>query len=1156
MKKDYFGLLKDKGFGPLFMVQLLGAFHDMLFRSALIISVTFGLLDYQGDSLSLMPTIVAGVAILPFFLFSSIAGQLADKYDRSFLVKVIKGGEIVVILLAIYGLWISSFSIMLAALFLTLLQSTLFGPIKYSLIPIYLPGNQIITGNALVEASTFLSILVGTALGGILVRMPHYGTALLGTVMLLSVVSSWVISLRLPKTEPAEPSLKLNWNLYKETLAIIRYAASDRVIFLAIIGISWFWVIGSVMLTEIALYGKQFIGDNESIAIIFMFMFTTGVGLGSYVCNMLQRGQIDARLVPVGAIVTTVFIIDLVLASYHINDAGLIFDTLKQFLRSTVGLRVCFDLLMIAVGTGVCMVPLYAIVQTQADPKHCSRVIAANNVMNAFFMVVSVLITLVLKTFGVSLLNIFLAVAIMNLFMAHRLSILVPESILQLFLQMLFKLFYRIEIKGMENFHKAGDRVLIIGNHISFIDAAIIFAFIPAKLSFAIYTFYINKWWIRLIRGNTHLLPIDPTNPMSVKQLVELIRSGKKCVIFPEGRLTVTGSLMKVFDGPGVVADKADANILPIHIAGAQYTYFSRLGGKVRRKSFPKISMTILPPRKVDVVDEIQGKERRRIISNQIYDVMRSMNFDNSPYEETICTALVAAAKQHGMGRMIAEDIQRDPITYRQLLMKTFIIGRYMSQLTVPGEYVGVMLPTSVPAMLSFFGLLMFGRIPAMLNFSHGPKTIRQTCTLTKLRLVITSRKFIEVAKLESVIEELKDTVTFFYLEDLKSEIGLAQKLQGVLCAYFPAIASRKAQRNVLPSDPAVILFTSGSEGMPKGVALSHINLNANRFQVTTSIDLNVQDVVLNVLPVFHSFGLTGGLLMPVLSGIKTFLYPSPLHYRIIPVIAYDTNASIFFATDTFLSKYAVSAHPYDFYAMRYVVAGAEKLRAETRQLWMDKFGIQVYEGYGTTEAAPGVSLNTRMQNKVGTVGRFVPAMEWKLRPVPGVHEGGRLLIRGPNVMLGYVDPVLGKIAPTQGVLVDGEEPQLGWYDTGDIVDIDREGYITIKGRAKRFAKIAGEMVSLAAVEEILYRHFKDSGHVVFAVPDKRKGEQLALLTTAPIEREHIIEKFRGDGITELMLPRYIFQVDEIPLLTTGKTDFQGAKELLSKLMPEQPDNG
>jgi acyl-[acyl-carrier-protein]-phospholipid O-acyltransferase/long-chain-fatty-acid--[acyl-carrier-protein] ligase len=325
---------------------------------------------------------------------------------------------------------------------------------------------------------------------------------------------------------------------------------------------------------------------------------------------------------------------------------------------------------------------------------------------------------------------------------------------------------------------------------------------------------------------------------------------------------------------------------------------------------------------------------------------------------------------------------------------------------------------------------------------------------------------------------------------------------------------------------------------------LSHINIQANRYQVSSRIDFGPTDIVFNALPIFHSFGLTGGTLLPVLAGIKTFFYPSPLHYRIIPELVYDTNATLLFGTDTFLTGYARHAHPYDFHSVRYVFAGAEKLHERTRKIWADKFGVRIFEGYGATETAPVLSMNTPMHSQPGSVGRLMPGVSHRLQPVPGIEEGGRLLVYGPNIMTGYYLPdAPGKIQPLHG----------GWYDTGDIVTIDDIGYITIRGRAKRFAKIGGEMVSLAAVEEYIGKLWPQYTHAVLQVPDPKKGEQLVLVTTNPTaSRNDLVNYAKENGINELSIPKRILLIDTIPVLGTGKTNYVALMEWLESASTKQ----
>ncbi|MCZ6698540.1 MAG: AMP-binding protein, partial [Planctomycetota bacterium] len=386
------------------------------------------------------------------------------------------------------------------------------------------------------------------------------------------------------------------------------------------------------------------------------------------------------------------------------------------------------------------------------------------------------------------------------------------------------------------------------------------------------------------------------------------------------------------------------------------------------------------------------------------------------------------------------------------------------------------------------------------------------------------------------VIEVLARHALIVYVEDLRKQLSIVDRIAGYLARMAPRLVHRRAGARW--DDPAVVLFTSGSEGTPKGVVLCHGNLLANRFQLAARIDFNPTDIVFNALPIFHSFGLTGGTLLPILSGIKTFLYPSPLHYRIVPALVYDTNATIMFGTDTFLMGYARVAHPYDFYSVRYVFAGAEKVKRETQRMWADNFGLRILEGYGATETSPAITTNTPMHFKAGTVGRFMPGMAHELKPVPGIEQGGRLIVSGPNVMLGYLR------AETPGVL---EEPKDGRYDTGDIVSIDDHGFVTILGRVKRFAKIAGEMVSLTMVEGYADALWPDHVHAVVSIPDERKGEQLILVTDKPdADRDALLNYAKEQGIVEFMIPHTIHTIDEIPVLGTGKVDYVGIMKLLS----------
>lgn len=590
-----------------------------------------------------------------------------------------------------------------------------------------------------------------------------------------------------------------------------------------------------------------------------------------------------------------------------------------------------------------------------------------------------------------------------------------------------------------------------------------------------------------------------------------------------------------------MIADKADADLVPVRIDGAQYTPFSRLRGVLPLRWFPTIRITILPPRKFEIPEGAVGRAKREATGLRLYDVMASLIFETSFYRQTLFDSVLEARGIHGGSAQVAEDIERSPLTYDRLVLGSIVMGRKFAAIAAPREHVGVLLPNSVGAAVAFFALQAVGRVPAMLNFSTGLRNMQAACEAAVIRTIVTSRRFVEMAKLGEVVDTLGKRAAIVYLEDVRKSVGPVDRLIGAVLGRFPR--AFPWTRLVDPDEAAVILFTSGSEGTPKGVVLSHANLNANRRQLAAHIDFNPSDKVFNALPIFHSFGLTGGMLLPMLSGIRTFLYPSPLHFRIIPALVYDTNATILFGTDTFLSGYARVAHAYDFYSVRYVFAGAERVRDETRRVWSEKFGLRILEGYGATETAPVLATNSPMHYRAGTVGRFLPGIDYTLEPVPGIDDGGRLIVSGPNIMKGYLR------AENPGVL---EPPADGRYDTGDIVDVDGRGFVTIKGRARRFAKIAGEMVSLGAVESHAAAVWPDHAHAVVALPDARKGEQVVLLTDNPSpDRAELLRHAQRNGIAELMVPREIHAVDAIPVLGTGKVDYEAVRKLASDLMPD-----
>lgn len=1130
MSGNLFHLLKTKRFAPLFVTQFLGAFNDNVFKNALVFLITYKIAIDQGwDNVQVIVPLAGGIFIAPFFLFSSLAGQLSDKLEKSRLIRIIKFAEIILMALASYGFYVEDVMLLMVTLFLMGTQSAFFGPLKYSILPEHLKKDELIGGNALIEMGTFLSIILGLIVGGVLI-LTDSGPVIISIMVISVAIGGFVASFSIPKTIPVATDLKINFNIIQETMNIVRDSRRDWRIFMSILGISWFWFFGLTFLAQFPTFSREVIGADEGVGTLFNCAFSIGIGLGSYICDRLLKGEIHAIYVPLAAILMTFFSVDLYFASQNfVGGDGARLINVGQFMSHLANIRILLDMVLIAVCGGVYIVPLYAIVQTRSAPKKRSRMIASTNIINSLFMTISAIGSAFLIGIGFTIPEVFLTVAIMNAFVAIYICKLLPEELVRSITRAIFNLLHRVEVKGMENYLKVGRKAVIVANHTSYLDGALLGAFLPGTISFAINTHIAGKWWVKPAYAFIHLLPFDPANPMAAKSMVDEVKRGRKVVIFPEGRLTVTGSLMKIYEGPGAIANMARAKILPIKIEGAQFSPFSKLRGKLKIRLFPKITITILEPVDMSLPDDLTGKERRTILGEKLYTVMSDMMFQTSDRHKTLFQSLLDCKATHGGKYGVLEDVDRNPIGYNRIIMSSYVLGRHIARRTEARETVGLMLPNTNGCVVTFFALQLYDRIPAMLNYSAGVANIKVACTAAKVTKVLTSRRFIELGALEDVIAGLETQVEIIYLEDIREEIGLISKIYGMIVSCAPNFFYHRMVSDRSPENTSVVLFTSGSEGVPKGVALSHLNMQSNRYQLAARVDFNPSDVVFNALPIFHCFGMTGGLLLPLLAGLKTFLYPSPLHYKIVPELVYDTNATIMFGTDTFLTGYARHANAYDFYSMRYIFAGAERLRPETKLSWAEKFGVRVFEGYGATETAPVIAVNTPMHNKGGSVGKLLPDIDYKLTRVPGIKTGGRLVVKGPNVMLGYL------LVDKPGVLVP---PKDGWYDTGDIVEVDEEGFVTIIGRAKRFAKIAGEMVSLTAVEAVTASLWPDNLHAAVSVCDDKKGEQIILVTDCKeVERSAISKKIKADGLSDLMLPKSIMKVNEMPVLVTGKID-------------------
>jgi acyl-[acyl-carrier-protein]-phospholipid O-acyltransferase/long-chain-fatty-acid--[acyl-carrier-protein] ligase len=1116
--------MRSSRFLPLFLTQALGALNDNLFKNALVVLVLYRATAGGPELVAL----AGGLIILPYALFSSLAGQLADRYDKSRLIRLTKLFEIALMALAAIGLVADNVPALMAVLFGLGIQATFFGPLKYGILPDHLAEAELLSGNALIEAGTFAGILIGTIGGGVLVAEDH-GAAIVAAACILVALAGAYAAYRVPKAPAADPTLAFDWNILRETVALVRQAGASQPVWFSIVGLSWFWAFGSIMLTEFPVIAKDVLAADASTVSLMLAIFAIGVGVGSILAGRLLKGEASPRHVPYACLGLTLFAGDFAWACGH---AGAI-PTVAALFQRIDGWRILVDLFLLALCGGVFSVPLFAILQESAVPSHRSRMIAANNIMNAVFIVVGQVAVGALAALDLPAPWIIAMAAIVNLAFALVICSLLPHEMMRAALRWYFETLHGVEISGIEHYKKAGPRRVVVINHLSFLDGCFVACYLPGDVTFAVNTHMTTKWWARVFLAFVKIFAVDPANPYTVKAMIKTVRDGVPLAIFPEGRLTKTGGLMKIYEGAGAVADRGDAMVVPIHIDGLQFSKLSYMRGKLRQRWFPKLTMIVLPATRLGVDPDLRGRQRRIAVGSALQELMVKTAFVTHDTDRSLFAALLDARSRFGARLPIAEDIERKPISYGRVVLGAAVLGCKLAKLTKPGETVGVLLPNSNGALVTFLALQAYARVPAMLNFSSGADGMISACQAAGVETVLCSRRFVERGKLEKTLERLAEQVRIVWLEDVRATIGTLDKLRGLATSRF---ARRLPGADALPDAPAVVLFTSGSEGTPKGVVLSHRNILANCGQVAAVIDFNPADRVLNAMPMFHSFGLTGGTILPLLNGVRTFHYPSPLHFKIVPELIYDTDATIVFGTDTFLNGWARFAHPYDFYAVRYAFAGAEKVRDETRRVFGERFGVRLLEGYGATETAPVLAINTAMHNRPGSVGRLLPGIEARLEPVPGVEIGGRLQVRGANVMLGY----LRTTAP--GVL---EPPEDGWYDTGDIVRIDAQGFVHILGRAKRFAKIAGEMVSMTAAEMLAAEIWPDFAHAVVSLPDPRKGEQLMLVTAHPgADTPALLAFARERGVPELMVPRLICRVAEIPVLGTGKTDYPAVQKL------------
>ena len=1120
-------LMSSRRFAPLFWCQFFSAFNDNFVRNMLAMLILF---RFGGDRSSTEILIASMVFVLPAIPLSALGGEIADSHDKALVARRLKFAEIGVQMIAAAGFVLSSLALLYMALFGLGCIAALFGPIKYGILPDHLRREELVSANALVEGATFAAIICGLIVGGFAAADGRSAVSVVTQLMVVAL-ACYGAARFIPPTGVGAPGLKVHRNVIASTWRIIGEVRADDRQWVAALATSWFWTVGIVTLSLVPVIIKSRIGGGIDVEIAINLIFALGIASGSLGAAVLSRGRIELAAAPFLLLVIAALAIDLGLATNAMAPARREVP-LGEFFTSGFGLRVALELFLYSAAAGLFVVPIFAAIQAWAGEERRARVIGAVNALNYLMMVAGSLATmLLLQVPGLTEPMALVALGLANIAAALYLFRRLPANFLAFFLRLLWRALFRLEVKGIEHLPRPGERAIIAVNHVSFLDAPILLSLMEEPPLFAIDHGLAQHWWIRSLLRLAGVVPADPSRPLTARALVRKARAGRPLAIFPEGRVALTGPVLRDYESAALMIEKTNAPVTPVRLVGTERTLFSRLDPEhVGRRLFPKVTVTVLPPRRLGTPAGLRGRALRRAGGAALCDLMSDLAFQTTDIRRTLHAVFEEQAKKRGLSRVAVEDSLAGALTLRMFRIGVAVLARKIAVMTAPGEVVGLMLPNANGSAVTFMALQAAGRVPAMLNFTAGPHNLVAACQAAQIALVLTSRSFVEKADLGKVVEAISEVARIVWLEDVRESATRTDKLRAALTA-----GRTFAERE--PDDPAVVLFTSGTEGVPKGVVLSHANLLANIAQIDACFDLRLTDVGFNALPIFHAFGLTGGLLLGLLTVMKVYLYPTPLHYRQIPELIDKAGATVLFGTDTFLAAYARNADAYGFRTLRYVISGAEPLKAETRRIYMEKFGLRLLEGYGVTEASPVLAVNTPAFNRIGTVGKLLPFVEPRLEHVPGIDEGGRLIVRGPNVMIGYFR------ADNPGEL---EPPAGGWHDTGDIVAIDAEGFVSIKGRAKRFVKIAGELVSLGALEDLVSGLWPDDLVAAVAAPDPKRGERVILATTRRSATKAEVQTWmKIKGASAIMVPDTVVVLDAIPLLGSGKTDYMALARLL-----------
>ena len=1139
-----------RGFWSLIATQFQGAFSDNILRNLLLsIIVGMGLAKNERETFVSVVTVIFSV---PFLLFSMPGGWLADRYSKRQITIWMKWMEVFSMVLATAGLATHILPLSLAALTLVATQAALFGPSKYGLLPELLPAKRLSWGNGVIELGTFLAIILGTVTGATMAEKLHGREVYAGYVLIAISFIGLLTSFRIDKVPAASPNKKFQFNILSDLWQQISFMRRDRALFLAVIGNTYFWFLGSLLFSTIVVYGPDVLHIGQAKTGYLNATLAVGIGIGSMVAGWLSGNKIEYGLIPLGSIGMTCT--GLLLGGTHHGLLG------SALLLGSLGFW-----------AGFYAVPVNALIQHRPPEKDKGGIIAAANLLSFVGIALSAGVYYIFTTFiHLDPRGVILAASAITGAGTVYVLILLPEWFGRLILFFITHTVYRVKVVGRENFpDKTG--ALLVCNHMSFVDAALLIASTDRPIRFLIYQGIYDNPIVKPFAKMIKAIPIsDEQRPRdlihSLHTASEALRQDDIVCIFAEGQITRTGQLLPFRRGLERIMKDVDVPIVPVNLDGIWGSIFSFERGRF----LWKMPRHIPYPVTVTFGKHMASTSTAIEIRSEVQQLQAAAYESRKHGMKTLDRAFVRSARLHPFRFMMA-DGKYPKVSFGSALVKTMFIARRLKNQIGREPMVGMLLPPSIGGALTNYALMLLGRVPVNLNYTSSSEILAACASQCRLDVVITSKAFVER------FPNLAIPGRTLFLEDTLSAPRKGEKLAAIGLAWFTPGAVLRKVLNGGPtnSNPeigadskakatvdslATIIFSSGSTGDPKGVMLTHFNITSNIQQVSQVFMLGRRDKILGILPFFHSFGFMAALWLPAVNGIGVVYHPNPLDAQVIGELVKRYKVTFMVATPTFLQAYMRRCSAESFGSLQYVLVGAEKLPERLAQAFEDTFGIRPLEGYGCTECSPVVTVNGRdfrapgfrqVGAKRGKIGHPLPGVTVKVVDIDtgkplALGNAGMLLVKGPNVMRGY----LGKPEKTAEVLNNG------WYTTGDVAMVDEDGFLTITDRLSRFSKIGGEMVPHIRIEEMLH-DLAGSTEQVFAVtslPDEKKGERIAVLTTLSSENLiPVLEKLSKCDLPALWKPKanLFFHTEKLPMLGTGKTDLRGVRQLASSLAQE-----